>query len=145
MGGCQNRKNNKEEEPHETNHLVDPVVAAHHGPNTGLHSPFERRGVHLHQSPFIHVLADATTVRFLVVGDVVLGVGNHTLALDALDGGLHQRVPQERVFSTVWLVGRRKKHVLCETSVQGVDGHTRRNTTDLRRVLKRTLGRKQTQ
>jgi hypothetical protein len=105
---------------------VDLVVGAHEGANPGLDGAGEGRIVHFEARALVGVVAHGgsaqnwegkhagsgcgveagnrkragvSPVRFLVVESVVLGVGDHTLTLNAAHHRLHQRVSEERVFT----------------------------------------------
>mmetsp|Transcript_59210 Transcript_59210/g.141072 ORF Transcript_59210/g.141072 Transcript_59210/m.141072 type:complete len:248 (+) Transcript_59210:1554-2297(+) len=78
---------------------VDLVVAAHHGANTCFDSSLERRIIDLKSSSLIHLLADASTICFLVVLNEVLGIGHNLLGLNPFYHRLHKPVPQVWIFT----------------------------------------------
>ena len=66
---------------------VDPVLGAHHGAGVGLlDGGLERRLIDLAQRALVDVLVDNVAVDLLVVGEIVLRLGDRALGLDPLDG-----------------------------------------------------------
>lgn len=79
--------------------VVDLVVAAHDGSNSGLDGPQEWVSVQLVDGSIVDVGRLLVPEMLLLVSDVVLGVGHHSLALNTLDGGNSTLSSQVRISS----------------------------------------------